>query len=647
MSDVARHALIVATDTYVNDGLDHLRSPGQDAVVLAGVLENPEIGGFVVDVVRNEPAHVILRRVEDFFADRSREHSLLLHFSCHGLKNASGELFFAATDTLPGRLSSTAVPADFVRRCMNEGRSRNTVLFLDCCYGGAFMEGMRTRAGGDAHVFDSFSERGFDSGRGWAVITASNAMEYAFEGTELAADHQVQPSVFTRALADGLASGAADLDADGLVSINEVYDFVYDEVRRENPHQTPSRSVHLQGDLYIACSKRRRTGGEGLPEAVREAVSSPAAFSRLGAVPELRRCLEDSDLELAEAACRALRGLVRNDVKSVAGEAARALEEVSVRPSPGSLDFGRVGQFQPEPHRRIELMGPALAHDCVPRPGDDWIRAQAVEDTVDVSVDTARPGRREGSLTLEGKAGETAVPVRVEVVPASVPTTAPPPPSLPWQAPAPRPTPPDRVPRGPVGGGPGPMAGSVPLPSPRPAQGPAPASGSVPPPAPAGSSPSPPARHSSASLKRRLAARTIDYVLAFLFAFGAVTVVGTVWTLVDDSDSSMNIMANIVATLFFLGWGVLLFLYDWLFLGHGGATLGKMLVSVRVVDARTGGRPSQRQAVRRAALFGLPQTIPVLGNLLVLIESLMAHTDPWTRAPHDRRVGTLVVRVHR
>ncbi|WP_231640618.1 RDD family protein [Nocardiopsis sp. NRRL B-16309] len=136
-------------------------------------------------------------------------------------------------------------------------------------------------------------------------------------------------------------------------------------------------------------------------------------------------------------------------------------------------------------------------------------------------------------------------------------------------------------------------------------------------------------------------------MLAFLFAFGAVTVLGVAWSLVDDSDSSMNIMANIVVTLFLLGWGPLLFLYDWYFLGHGGATLGKMLLGIRVVDARTGGRPSQRQAVRRAALFGLPQTIPVLGNLLVLIESLLAHTDPWTRAPHDRRVGTLVVRVHR
>ena len=650
MSDAARHALIIATDTYRNDGLAQLRAPGKDALALADVLGDPGIGGFGVEVMRNEPAHGINQRVDDFFAGCGRTDSLLLHFSCHGLKNASGQLFFAATDTRPDRLASTAVSADFVRRCMNEGRARNAVLFLDCCYGGAFMEGMGTRAAGDVNVFDSFPVRSFDSGRGWAVITASSAMEYAFEGTELAADGQERPSVFTRALATGLASGEADLDADGLVSINELYDFLYDEVRRENPHQTPSRSIHLQGDLYLAYSKRRRTEGEGLPESLREAVASPAQFSRLGAVSELRRCLESPDLELAEAACRALHGLIRNDVKSVAGEAAGALEEVSVRPSPGVLDFGRVGQYQSEPHRRIELRGPALAHDCVPHPSDGWIHAAVGDDALDVSVDTARQGRLEGALTLQGKAGDTTVPVRVEVVPVSEPTAVRPPPSPPWVPPSSPPSSPpafqERVARGPAGDVPAPVPRFAPVPAPRQAQaaGPAHAPGPlVPPPAPI-PGPALPVRYPLAGFGLRLAARTIDYVLVFLFAFGAVTVMGVAWSLVDDSDASMDMMANIVVMLFFLGWGVLLFLYDWLFLKYAGATLGKTLLRIRVVDARSRGPLSQRQAVVRAALFGLPQTIPVLGNLLAFVESLMAQGDPWTRALHDRCAGTLVVR---
>jgi len=39
-------------------------------------------------------------------------------------------------------LSATAVAANFVNRQMTRSRSRRIVLFLDCCYPGAFDRGM-------------------------------------------------------------------------------------------------------------------------------------------------------------------------------------------------------------------------------------------------------------------------------------------------------------------------------------------------------------------------------------------------------------------------------------------------------------------------------------------------------------------------
>jgi len=195
-----RRALIVANDVYEHEGLGRLRAPAADAKALAGVLGDPGIGGFDVQVVRNESAHVIQGRIEDLFADSRPEDVLLLHFSCHGLKSEAGELFFAASNTLPNRLGSTAVSAEFVQRCLRMSRSRSIVLLLDCCYGGAFGRGVTVRAAGDANVLDSFSGGRLGGGRGRAVITASSATEYAFEGDRLADDHS-SPSVFTAALA--------------------------------------------------------------------------------------------------------------------------------------------------------------------------------------------------------------------------------------------------------------------------------------------------------------------------------------------------------------------------------------------------------------------------------------------------------------
>src|SRR6266536_3573554 len=210
-----RRALIVANGEYDNAGLQRLKSPAADADALADVLANRTISDFDVRVVRNETAHAVQAEVEDLFAEGKRDDVLLLHFSCHGLKNDTGELFFAARNTRPDRLGSTAVPAEFVQRCMRLSRSRSIVLLLDCCYGGAFGQGVAVRASGDANVLDNFPGGGF-GGRGRAVITASNSIEYAFEGDRLAAG-EPQPSVFTSALVEGLRTGEADRDEDGWI----------------------------------------------------------------------------------------------------------------------------------------------------------------------------------------------------------------------------------------------------------------------------------------------------------------------------------------------------------------------------------------------------------------------------------------------
>src|SRR5262245_25046639 len=133
-----RKALIVASDQYENEGLRGLLAPAADAQALRAVLSDPQIGCFDVNVVQNEESHRIARLLHDFDYGSHTEDTLLVHFSCHGLKDDAGELFFAARDTHPGRLDSTTISASFVQRVMLKSRARRIVLLLDCCYGGAF-----------------------------------------------------------------------------------------------------------------------------------------------------------------------------------------------------------------------------------------------------------------------------------------------------------------------------------------------------------------------------------------------------------------------------------------------------------------------------------------------------------------------------
>ncbi|MFC5955265.1 caspase family protein [Streptomyces pratens] len=247
MSTGRRFALLIATGRYDNQALRQLRSPVRDAHGLAEVLEDPRIGDFEVGRVVDGRHHEVTRAIERFFLDRRRDDVLLLHLSCHGVKNDNGELHFATTDTDHRLLASTSVPAAFLHTQMRQCRARSIVLLLDCCYSGAFLPGSK----GDTvvHLRDELA------GHGRAVLTATNRTEYAWEGDRLD-ELEPQPSRFTGAVIKGLRSGEADRDGDGVIGVHELYDYVYDELQAAQVVQRPQMWAELEHRVVIARSVR-------------------------------------------------------------------------------------------------------------------------------------------------------------------------------------------------------------------------------------------------------------------------------------------------------------------------------------------------------------------------------------------------------
>ncbi|GAA0635451.1 hypothetical protein GCM10009535_09290 [Streptomyces thermocarboxydovorans] len=240
-----RFALLVATGHYENRELRRLRSPVRDAEGLAEVLRDPGIGGFTVTTIVDRRHHEVARAIEHFFLDRGRDDLLLLHISSHGVKNDDGELYFAAADTDRRLLASTAVSAEFLRTQMQRCRARSVVLLLDCCYSGAFLPGAK----GDTavHLRDELA------GHGRAVLTATNRTEYAWEGERLD-ELEPEPSRFTGAVIKGLRSGEADRNGDGLISTQDLYEYVYDELRAAGVRQRPQLWAQVERQLVVARS---------------------------------------------------------------------------------------------------------------------------------------------------------------------------------------------------------------------------------------------------------------------------------------------------------------------------------------------------------------------------------------------------------
>lgn len=314
-------ALIIGNSEYDDAGLARLVTPGADAGDLAGILRDPQVGGFdEVTALVNQSAAAIRRSISAFFANRGRDDLLLLYFSGHGVRDDRGQLFLAAKDTEHGLLRGTAIPANFITDEMDNSRSRRQVLILDCCHSGAFSQGMKGVPGSSVGTAAAFE----GTGSGRVVLTATDSTQYAWEGDQVIG--QAENSVFTRFLVQGLKSGEADTDADGRITLDELYDYVYEKVVNETPRQTPSKwSYGQQGEIIIASNPHPVVKKANLPPELQQAAEDPRPWVREGVVQELDRILKGPNPGLAQTALDVLRTLADDDSRRVASLAAQSL----------------------------------------------------------------------------------------------------------------------------------------------------------------------------------------------------------------------------------------------------------------------------------------------------------------------------------
>lgn len=322
-----RSCLVIATGTYADPALRQLRAPTRDAADLSAVLADPAVGGFTVTSLVDRSAHEIRMCLEGYLADRTLDDLLVVYLSGHGILDQRGRLHFAAADTLKSYLTATGIAASWLLDRLDECRARQQVLILDCCFSGAFAPDSK----GEADV--DLSRELIGNGRGRAVLTASRRGENSFEGVPL--DGTPPVSVFTAGLVEGLRTGAADPDRQGLVSVEQAYDYAYRYVRAHGAAQTPQRWLYGgEGKIWLARNPLGRAVVPApLPDPLRDALESRYPAVRLGAVETLAEWLVDGDPGRQLTATARLREIAEADIPRVA-EAARGVLGADSHPSP-------------------------------------------------------------------------------------------------------------------------------------------------------------------------------------------------------------------------------------------------------------------------------------------------------------------------
>ncbi|WP_020392312.1 caspase, EACC1-associated type [Kribbella catacumbae] len=308
-----RLALLIATYEYEDTGLRRLTTPAHDAEALATVLEDPEIAGFEVRTLVNAPTHEVGEAIAEFYGESRRDDLTLLYFTGHGLKDDNGRLHLAMSNTKRDRLRFTALSAQLVDEAMADSLSRQKILILDCCYSGSYETQQFAKSDSAVHTLEKLG------GRGRTVLTASDSTQYAFEGSTI--HGEAAQSVFTRHLVDGLRDGTADLDGDGDITVDELYNFVYDRVTAEQPNQRPKKLDQVEGRTIIAANVNWT-----LPRHLAEAVVSPLPGAREAAVGQLAQLRWSGNDLVRRTANSRLEQLLEDDSRAVSAAARAALD---------------------------------------------------------------------------------------------------------------------------------------------------------------------------------------------------------------------------------------------------------------------------------------------------------------------------------
>jgi uncharacterized caspase-like protein len=239
-------AVVVGVSEYMNPGIPSLKYADKDAEALANFLRQPEGGGYDSDHMRvllNKDATLAnVRGALINFLNQAIDMDLvLIYFAGHGAPEPARpqNIYLLTSDSDPTALGTSAFPMWDIPTVLSRYISaKRIIVFTDACHSGNISVNFATRGVGVSEenlVNQHFTDLS-KSKEGVVVFTASASGEVSQEFPEMA------HGVFTYYLLEGM-EGKADLNNDYTVTINELMQYVEEQVKRKtHGSQNPTRS---------------------------------------------------------------------------------------------------------------------------------------------------------------------------------------------------------------------------------------------------------------------------------------------------------------------------------------------------------------------------------------------------------------------
>ncbi len=240
-SEVKIWAVVVGVGRYTS--MPVLKYSDDDAYQFYAFLKSPE-GGALPDkqikvLVDEDATRVnILQTMRQILLKADENDEIVFYFSGHGLDGAFLPQDF---DGLNNRLLHSEVKAIF-----EQSKAKHKLCIADACFSGSLLA-LKQPLAPQIQAF----YRAFDNTQGgMALFMSSKSQEYSLE------DQGLRSGIFSHYLSRGL-KGEADVDGNKIVTIRELYDFVYKNVRSyTSSAQTPTISGQFDWAMPVSMVRQ-------------------------------------------------------------------------------------------------------------------------------------------------------------------------------------------------------------------------------------------------------------------------------------------------------------------------------------------------------------------------------------------------------
>ncbi len=237
-TEVKIWALAVGVGRYTS--MPNLKFTDDDAFRFYSFLKSPEGGSLPdnqIEILVDESAtrENILKSMRSIFLKADKNDVVVLYFSGHGLEGCFLPVDY---DGYNNKLRH-----DEIKQIFNESKAKHKLCIADACHSGSMKYGEGLAAKGPTSVsLKRFYQAFEDTDGGVALLMSSQSEELSLE------DHGLRQGVFTYYILQGMR-GKADNNADKLVTISELYNYVYKNVRE---YTAGMQSPVLTGDYDSA-----------------------------------------------------------------------------------------------------------------------------------------------------------------------------------------------------------------------------------------------------------------------------------------------------------------------------------------------------------------------------------------------------------